>query len=223
MTKTQTAELNITSDNAIRRVLTVQPVKWFKTNTGNDGCMSYDESGVKVSFFVDDSCSWARPLVGRVDIQVSVRTWRHNDLGHWNSDLLPVEKQSKEVQSILGHHKFSHQDLIDGLDPEMVAEAIAKPLPCDEPPAPPSRASSKPKTLRKSHGRNVQSGSCKPPAERAEPLRFSLLVQNMAEANLLWNSWLKFQKATDNSVGHSTFIAMCALEGAEAVVRKFEK
>lgn len=214
---------DITSDSAIRRVLTVQPVKWFKTERGHDGCMSHDDQGTKVSFFVDESCGWARPLVGRVDLQVSVRTWRLNKLGLFNADLMPIETQPEKVRSILGHQEFTGQDFLDGLDPELVAEAIAKPLPCDEPPTPSRKAASKLKASRKGLTRNVQSGSCKAPSERAEPLKFSLLTQNMAEANLLWNSWLKFQQATNNTVGHSTFISMCALEGVQSVLRKFDQ
>lgn len=214
----------ITSDDAIRRILIVQPMKWFKASTGDDGCMAHDDQGTKVSFFVDDSCSWARPLIGRTGIQVSVRTWRHNDKrGLFNADLMPVEKQSAEVRKIIGHQVFDQQDFLNGLDPELVAEAIAKPLPCDEPSTPPKKAASKPKASRKGLTRNVQSGSCKAPSERADPLKFSLLTQNMAEANLLWGSWLKFQQATNNTVGHSTFIAMCALEGVQGVLRKFDK
>ena len=78
-------------------------------------------------------------------------------------------------------------------------------------------------TAKRRMGRAVNSGSCVAPAERVEPLKFSVLTQNLAESQLLWNGWLQFQEATDNSVGHSTFIGMCALAGVESVLSRYSK
>jgi hypothetical protein len=207
----------LTTDDVVRRELLIEPIHWFKKDA-DDGLVGLTDQGVKVYTYVRRESSWARPLVGRLDIAFRVRTWKAMDNG-WAADLLPVLMQPSEIHEVLG----LVDDAWDQIDPQTKAEAMALPTPCETPLAAPAKPAGKAKTTKRRTGRAVNSGSCVPPTERVEPLKFSALTQNIAESQLLWNGWLQFQEATDNSVGHSTFIGMCALAGVESVLSRFTK
>ena len=211
------SEQQLTTDDAVRRELLIEPIHWFKKH-GDDGLVGLTDQGVKVYSYVRRESSWARPLVGRFDISLRVRTWKAMDNG-WAADLLPVLMQPNEIQEMLG----LVDDDWDQIDPNTKAEAMALPTPCEPPSEAPAKPAGKAKTAKRRTGRAVNSGNCVPPAERVEPLKFSALTQNLAESQVLWNGWLQFQEATDNSVGHSTFLGMCALAGIESVLSRYSK
>lgn len=195
------SQMNLTATDAARTEHLVTPIKWFVAGqNGGDGAWAVDERGEKFSLFINRPDAWARPLIGRLDLQLLVRTWGRHDSGYIKSDLMPLHLQSADVQAAVGL-----------VEPEPDVEPVA--------PKPTKKAAKQP---RQRLGRNVQSGACKSPAERAEPLKWSALVNNVGESNRIWRQWEAFQEATDNEIGLSSFVGMCILEGLDSVVAKYK-
>jgi hypothetical protein len=194
-------ELKLTTTDAVRTEHLVTPCHWFVSGkNGADGAWATDERGEKFSFFINRQDTWARPLIGREDLEVLVRTWSRSHDGYIKSDLMPLHLQPEEVQHAVG--------LVEA-PTTTVAESAT------------STAKKAVKPARQRLGRNVQSGSCKPPAERSDPLKWSALVNNLGESNRVWRQWEAFQEATGNEIGLSTFAGMCLLEGLDSVVSKY--
>jgi hypothetical protein len=177
---------------------TITPTYWFTSErNGAHAFWAVDFFHERFSVYINAADTWALPLVGRTDLPIKVKVYKFHDDGYFKSDLLKPADQTVAVQKAIA--------------------AVAEETP--KAPKAPKKAA---KPSRQRLGRNVQSGACKSPAERAEPLKWSALVNNVGESNRIWRQWEAFQEATDNEIGLSSFVGMCILEGLDSVVAKYK-